>query len=345
MKRALVPALLAAALAACVSLEEAPLTKSSIAPGQRTVVAVYVAPGPYIAQDDSKGETAAKIIPGLGLLVQDAQDSRDLSASKELQRYLTPWDAALSISTQALAELGKTPHPGKWLLAQDAGLTPSTLGRLNESKDVLDWRKRYYLLEPDQTPARDYSKMLELDDAMVFEINLAYGLNDDGEGGGTPAAWAVGKLYRANTMKQLWRHEESVVDAAGKKLLYDYKVKPDELVARWKALMPQLAQKLAQSYSRSLMGIRTSALDVASGGAPSSFGLGTSTAAPFGQPFPPGQPQPAGQPFPQGQPGQPFPQGQPGQPFPPAQPPSSGPQPFTPLPPQGSPPQQPVFTH
>lgn len=308
-------------LAGCVSVQETPLAKDAIQKGQRTVVLVFAAPGPTLAEDDSKGETAAKLVPGLGLVVQDAQDQRDLSASKDLQQYLPPFHPTGAFSASALSELGKTPAAGRWMDAADAGLSPEKLRELNKADDVVDWRRKFATIsyEP-RTPSRDYSKLLELDGAMVFEINVSYGLEADGEGNETPALWSVARLYNASSAHRLWRHEEKVLDAdpAAKKLLYDYERDPAELERRWTALLPRLAQQTAAAFARSEMGMSEPVLpetpaapgpglpgQPTAGAAPGTPGYVAPVnpaAAPYTQPVAPGTVAPS-QPYQPGQPG------------------------------------------
>src|SRR5579884_2174114 len=90
-------------IAACVSVEEAPLGRTAVQKGQRTILLVYPAPAPYVGEDQTKGETAAELIPGLGLVVSDAQNQRDLEASKDLQPYVPrSFDAAAAFAPIAL---------------------------------------------------------------------------------------------------------------------------------------------------------------------------------------------------------------------------------------------------
>lgn len=277
-------------LSSCVSVEEAPLGKNAVQKGQRTVLLIYPSPGPLVVEDESKGEVAAKLIPGISYAVQGAQDEHEVAASKDLQQYLPPFDAAGAFEEAALAELKKTPSEGAWTTAQEAGFSTAALRGLNVSTDVADWKRKYEgQAYEHETPVRDYSKMLELDDAVVFEVNLSYGLSADGEGSGTPDVSAVAKLYRANSMRQLWRHEEDLPDPdpLAKKLVYDYKRDPAELERRWKALLPQLAKNIAGAYARSILGLpEPSAAPAPASTIPPLF---ASTPTPAGYPAQPGQ--------------------------------------------------------
>lgn len=250
MTRRCAPLVLAAALGGCVSLEEARVQPAAIASGQRTIVLVFPAPGPLVVELDSKAESAAKAVPGLALVVQEAQDERDLANSQDLQQYLPKWDAAAAVLGPALEKLPQTPHKGRWLDGAQAEFSTGTIKALNVSKNLIDWKRKYYDAAPKH--GRDYGKMLELYDALIFELNVAPGVTTDGEGGATPTLWASAKLFKAQTMRQLWRKEESVEDPAAKAGLYDFKIEPKKLVAAWTALAPQLAEKVAAAYAQAL---------------------------------------------------------------------------------------------
>lgn len=248
MFRRALPLLAAAAvLGGCVSLEEAPMQRNAIGKDQRLLLLVFPAPGPLLSEDDSKAETAAKIVPGLGLVVKDMQDGRDLKASQDLQRYLPRWDAAGEFRSSFAKQLDALGQPAKIVGPQDAGIPADQVLRLNRAADVNDWQIRYYLPQPDHVVGRNYSTFLNLDDAVVLEVNLAYALDSDGEGNYTPAARAVTKLMRASTMHQLWRHEDRVDEKGATKTLYEFKVAPDQLIGAWKRLMPMLGAKVAES--------------------------------------------------------------------------------------------------
>lgn len=268
--------------AGCVSVEEAPVQKAVIQENQRTVLVAFAPPGPFVLEDDSKGESAAKAIPGLALVVQSAQDDRDLDNSNDLRTYLPRWDAAAAVLERAREELAKTPHKGRWVSAEEAELSSSTLKDLNGAANVIEWRKKYFDNAP--LPGRDYAKLLILDDALVYELNVAPGVLQDGEGNATPALWAVHRLYRAKTMRQLWRREDVVRDEGAKRLLYDFKVNPNDLLQSWKALAPRLASAVAASYAG---GLSNRPLQ---GSQPGGLAPVAPAASPFGQPAQPGQP-------------------------------------------------------
>src|SRR5262249_12026661 len=151
-----------------------------------------------------------------------------------------------------LRALATSGHPGKWLTPGLTDVSTDTFRRMNAASDLADWRRRYLADAVGGAPPRDYSSILSLDDALIFEVNLAYGLATDGEGNGAPALTAVVAMYRVNNMKRLWRHEETATDAAGTRSVYDFKLQPQDLVAKWEKLMPTLAQQVAIAYGRSL---------------------------------------------------------------------------------------------
>lgn len=256
--KSLLPLGLALAFPACVSLEEAPMAKGAVQPGQRTVVAAYVAPGPSIAESDTKVETAAKILPGLGLVVQSAQEDRELAASKDLQQYLPDWKPLEQFHPLLMHELSSVNYPGRFVTPAEAELSSDTLKAFNKADNLLDWRLRYVIESPERPVPRNYASILSLDDALILEANLLYGVASvpgDMEGNMSPTLTALVKFYRAGTMRLLWRHEETVEDKAGARSLYEFKVEPNDLVSKWQKLLPQLAQRAAASLGAQLTGI------------------------------------------------------------------------------------------
>lgn len=280
--RRLAALIAAGLLGACVSIEEAPMTTGAIQKDQRLLLLVFPAPGPIVSEDDSKGETAAKIMPGLALLVTEAQDQRDLKTAQDLQQYLPAWDPAAAFLPAFKSQVSALGQPGKLIAAEETELPADTWVRLNQSSDSLDWQHRYFSLPLGHAVARNYSSFLALDDALVLEVNLAYGLNSDGEGLYTPTAKAVTKLLRASTMRQFWRHEDSVSDKAAARALYDFKVKPEDLIFAWKRLLPLLGAQVAENLGKNLV---LAKVPVAN--APAS-GVSLSTSVPSGLPSGPG---------------------------------------------------------
>lgn len=235
-------------------IEEPRLTPTSVFPGQRTVVLVYPSPGPWVIREaDTKPESAAKILPGLGFLVEAAQDERDLGVSNDLKQYLPRWTPAELLTPLLIDGLTKAGYPGKLLYHYQADLATGTVRSLNQAKDVLDWQKLYFYEERDQVLTRDYSKMMALDDAVILEVNLRYGCLGNDEGNMVPRLSAYSRLLRAGTMKPLWRRETTVEDLPGAKTLYEFETLPLQLIDRWKGLMPVLAAKVVDEMRASAL--------------------------------------------------------------------------------------------
>lgn len=300
-----------AVAAGCVSVEQAPVGKDVLQKGQRAVVVVYAGPTAYVGQEETKGDTAASLIPGLALAAAGITDDKALAASKELQQYVpASFDPLASFQTPLMTELAKTPAKGTWVTASDAGLTPDQLRPLNASDSIIDWRHKYFDYNYTyEKPARDYSKFLNIDDALVFEVNLQYGLTVGDSDVATPNVTAIAHLYNADSMKLLWSDQETSEDQPGAKTRYDYESAPQDLVARWQALAPQVAHSIAAAFSNSVMG--KSALPSGIDTSPmTSFSTATANGLPT--PSATGQPGQVGS-AQLGQPAQPGQIGQPGQ--------------------------------
>lgn len=230
------------------------MPRGGILKDQRTVVLVFAGPGPVMSQEDNKAETAAKITPGLAYIVQSSQDERDLASSRDLAQYLPPFEAAKEFAAELDKVLASVGHPGKFLSPAEAGIAKEQLDAFNKSSDLLDWRLRYYIQNPDHPVPRNYSTLLELDDALIFEADLAYGVAQDDQQNATPTLTAVVKLYKAGTMRLLWRHEAALEDKPGQRLLYDFKRDGGDLIKKYRRMMPALAQKLGDDYKKELQG-------------------------------------------------------------------------------------------
>jgi hypothetical protein len=242
------PFLLLALLPACTTIEEPRFSPSAVRPGQRTVLIVYPSPSPWVIADpDSKAESAAKTLPGLSFIVQSFQEERSLKESKDLQQYLPRWAAEKKLLAALLEELPKSGFTGSLSLPEQANLTLDQLRQFNRSPDVLAWQKKYFYEEGGRSLDRNYSALLHLDDALIFEVNLLYGVNGNDEGNMVPVLSASSRLLRANTLRTLWRHEDSVEDPQAARSLYEFKSLPLQLVDNWDRLMPQLAAKIASS--------------------------------------------------------------------------------------------------
>lgn len=252
MRKALPLAVLAAHIAGCISLEEALISKGAVQPGQRTLLLVFASPAPLVAETDSKAETAAKIVPGLGLIVQDAQNQSRLKSSQDLGQYLPGWDPEGKFRAFLLKELELSGFPGKFVTREETDISTEDLARLGRAADVVEWQDRFFLPLPDGHIARNYSRFMSLDDALVFEVNLLYGTIGDEEGNALPTLAAATRLVKANNMRLLWYKQESLEDRSEPWILYDYKLRPQALIARWEKLMPSLAQALVKSLRENL---------------------------------------------------------------------------------------------
>ena len=250
------------------------MSAGAIQKGQRVLLLAFAPPSPVMTEIDSKAETAAKIMPGLGLVVKDAQDQRDLKASLDIQQYLPPWKPASLFLSSFTIQVSLLGQPGKLIHASDTNLPAATWSKLNRAADVNDWMSRYYVQLPEHMVGRNYSAFLELDDAVVLEINLAYGLETEGDGVYAPTLSAVTKLLRANTMRQLWRHENQISEKGAARILYDFKVKPGDLIYAWNRLMPMLGALIVDDLRK---GLQTAGVPISPAGP--SFGLSFSTAS------------------------------------------------------------------
>jgi hypothetical protein len=106
---------------------------------------------------------------------------------------------------------------------------------------------------------RNYSTFLQLDDALLFEANLLYGVALDDQQNAPPRLSVMSRLYRVNTMRLLWRHENSVEDKGSQTLLYDFKRDGAKLVDAYRRLLPQLAKAYDRAASRHVIPRNTAA--------------------------------------------------------------------------------------
>ncbi len=252
------PALLAVlmALCACVSLEEATIPRGSVRPDQRAVIMVYASPGPWVSQEtESKTESAAKFLPGVGQVVQDFQDQQDLKAALDLAEALPSWPAAERFEALLSTALKAGGFPARPVAAGQAGLPPGLARRFNRAADPLEWRRRYLLSEPGEALRhRDYSAVLELDDALVVEVNLQYGTLNGAEGLAYPALASRTRLIRANIMRVLWSHDDEASDKADPKHVAEFKAAPSQFQDRLQKLLAPLAQKIAAALAAAIVG-------------------------------------------------------------------------------------------
>ena len=279
------------------------------------VLIVYPAPGPMV--EDAAG--AAEAVPGIGLLVQSSRNERTRENSALVAKYWPgQWSADALFYQPLLKELKQSGYSGAWTLPADAELTPEKLAPLNAAKDVVDWYQRYYEPPEPGTYPRDYSRMISLNGALVFEVSLRYGVMVGGDGAAVPTLGGSAVIYRADTMKEMWRHSEVVQDASGARNIDDFKANIKELAPKIEKLMPQLAHALAVSLhtrssrlegvplgpetrpaaaapsSSTLMGAPALSTQPAAGFPPAAAPVGVSTPAaqaPFSlSPFPPVEP-------------------------------------------------------
>ncbi|MFA6317438.1 MAG: hypothetical protein WC943_08465, partial [Elusimicrobiota bacterium] len=249
MRRSTCLALLTLAFAAggCVSLDEPQIPAGAVRSDQRTAVIVYAPPGPWVTQDeDTKAESAAKILPGVGQFMQSVQDDSDLKTAKELRQYYETWPGLESFHGALTAELRRAEYPGTPVSWAETGAPAHVLERFNRSENVLDWRRRYFLASQlDLRSLRDYSQVLELDGHLVLEVNLQYGLMNNAEGNSYPFLSSFSRLYRANTMKLLWSRSDSTDDKTEPRNIYEFKSSPSLLSEKLAKLAPGLAASIA----------------------------------------------------------------------------------------------------
>ncbi|MBI5883214.1 MAG: hypothetical protein HZB91_08925 [Elusimicrobia bacterium] len=241
-------------MAGCVSLDEAPIPSGAVRPDQRTAVVVYIAPGPWVTQEqDTKAESAAKILPGVGQFMQSVQDDGDLKASNELRQYYTVWPGAAVFRETLAAELRKAEYPGIPVSWESAGAPAHVFERFNRAENVLDWRKRYFLASQlDLRNLRDYSQVLEFDGHLILEVNVQYGLMNNAEGNSYPSLQAFSRLYRANTMKLLWSRSDLVDDKTEPRNIYEFKASPALLSEKLDKLSLPLAASIAAALRAAL---------------------------------------------------------------------------------------------
>jgi hypothetical protein len=248
MRRSLPFAVLVSVLAACVTVEPPPNPRGTVKAGQRMIVMVHQSPGPWIVADpDSKAETAIKLLP-LGTFLQGMQEDRINDLSKEIQPYLPRprYDQAVEA---ALIKALKAAHGGQVQTAAEAGITPLQRKEWNTASDQLDWRRKYYFTDGKPSP-RDYSKLLALDDAVILDVNVSFGLEPDEQERTLPLLSAASRLYRADTAKMLWSREERLSDTTSSSTLTEFRAAPPELTDRLYAMSAPLADKIAAGLAR-----------------------------------------------------------------------------------------------
>ena len=246
--RRLLPLALALACGACITLNEPVLTPQSIAKGQRTILLVYAAPGPWVITDsESKAEAAAKMLPVFSYAVSSFQDDRYKAASDTLNRYIPRWPSRNLLEAALIKELAKTDFPGHVIPVAEADPDTATLRGWNRAADVLDWQNRYLTPDPTLPHPRDYSRFLPWDDALVLEVNVLPMVSADDDGNMIPTLSASSRLVRCQTLHLLWKHEDKADDPGSARTLYEFETLPQQLIDRWKALVPALASKITGS--------------------------------------------------------------------------------------------------
>jgi hypothetical protein len=249
MTRSISFALLVSLLAACVTVEPPPNPRGAVKPGQRLIVMVYQSPGPWIVADpDSKAESALKLMP-LGTFLQGMQEDRVNELSKEIQPYLPRprYDQAVEA---ALVNALKAVHNGQVQTFAEAGITPVQRKDWNTASDQLDWRRKYYFTEAGRPSPRDYSKLLSLDDAIILEVNLSFGLEPDEQDRTLPLLSAASRAYRADTARMLWSREERLSDVTSSSTLTEFRAAPTELTDRLYVMSAPLAVRIATGFER-----------------------------------------------------------------------------------------------
>jgi len=249
MRRSLSFALLVPLFAACVTVEPPPNPRGAIKPGQRLIVMVYQSPGPWIVGDpDNKAETALKLLP-LGTFLQGMQEERVNELSKEIQPYL-PRPRYDQAAEAALIKALKAAHSGPVQTAAEAGIAPAQRKEWNAAADQLDWRRKYYFTEPSRPSPRNYPKLLSLDDAVILDVNLSFGLEPDVEDRTLPLLSAAARAHRADTARMLWSREERLTDTTSSTTLTEFRAEPVQLTDRLYAMSVPLAEKIAASFAQ-----------------------------------------------------------------------------------------------
>lgn len=249
MRRSLSFAVLASLLAACVTIEPPVDPRGAIKPGQRLIVMVYQSPGPWIVADpDSKAESAMKMLP-LGTFLQGMQEDRINDLSKEIQPYLPRPRYDVAVEAALISAL-KAAHDGPVQTAAEAGIASAQRRDWNAASDQLDWRRKYWFTEPGTPSPRDYSRLLSLDDAVILEVNLSFGLEPDEQDRTLPLLSAASRAYRADTTRMLWAREERLSDTTSSATLTEFRAAPVELTDRLYALAVPFAGRVAAGFAQ-----------------------------------------------------------------------------------------------
>ena len=130
----------------------------------------------------------------------------------------------------------------------EAGIVPAQLSDWNKAKDQLDWRSHYYFPDPDAPAPRDYARILTLDDALVLDMNVSFGVSAADDGRLMPQMSAASRVYRGDTSHLVWEHEDEVTDQTSSSTLSEFKLTPSDLTDRLQALAPKLAKATSGSF-------------------------------------------------------------------------------------------------
>ncbi len=238
------------ALSGCVAADVVADPRGAVQPGQRLIVIVQQSPGPWIVADpDSKAETALKLMP-LGNFLQGMQEERINELSKEIQPYLPRPRYGEAIERALIAAL-KSSHDGPVQTSAEAGIDARQRRDWNAASDQLDWRRKYFA-PPYGSAPRDYSKNLSLDDAVIVDVNVSFGLEPDEEDRTLPALAAATRLYRADTSRLLASREDLLTDKTSSTTLSEFRVTPGELTDRLYAMATPLGTQIAGNLVRTL---------------------------------------------------------------------------------------------
>jgi hypothetical protein len=250
LRRIVLPLLLAAAGSACVSVAPPPDPHGVYQPGQRLIVMVYQAPGPWIVSDtDSKLESAAQITP-LGFAVASLQNNHTLAVSKAIEQYLPRPRYDEEFQKALLAELALHLSSAPLQTGLEAGITPEQMQRWNRAHDQLDWRQIYFAPDPDGPPPRNYSRDYGFDDALILDANLAFGTTATDAGQLQPDLAVAWRVYRGLNGRKVWEGSDELIDTTSSSTLVDIQTNPSDLPARLETLAPKLGQSVGHEFAR-----------------------------------------------------------------------------------------------
>ncbi len=233
-----------------MGVQSLPDPHGALRPGQRLMVAVYPSPGPWIIDaSDSKIESAAKISP-VGVFMQGFQDEHTLGVSKDMQQYMPRPHLGLEVHDALIKALRLAISSKTVVTTTEAGIVPDQLIAWNKAKDQLDWRLHYYGPDPDAPAPRDYARALTLDDALILDVNVSYGTTASDDNKLLPYMSAASRVYRGDTSRLIWEHEDEVSDVTSSSTLAEFKVQPWDLTNRLEKIAPDLGKAVAASFTK-----------------------------------------------------------------------------------------------